>query len=552
MLTKPKAIDMFGGDPTLDKADLSVAYDGYMDEIKKAFGNASTNPMDDPIDVEKTLSKLALNKSLDAGVLAGLEAAMETQRTINKEMTITSPLSTGFAAFDLEQGVKLLFPRMTPLRNKMPRKKGFGLAHRAKVLDGISGSETGGVADMHPGTSQTSQAAFNGLNLNRGPQIEQAAHDIIVSYSSFALDNQVSFDAQDSGVPFDDLRAMAVTNTVLALQLEEEKMMWTGRGLAGNGFLGLLVAPTITLTPRAAAGSEVALGSTATCSVYASADAGQFGESVISAGVITAALTSGQVVDVTITVPAAGAIGYRIYATLGALSPATAIYQGRTATLIYTLQGTVKVTGKNAGQVATLQALGKDLSAYDQGYDGIVPILLNGNNNSVLNAAFSLTAPGSEFQAILANIWDRVKGRPQEIHLNGRDRKQLSEAIINGSGQVARRINLSQTEAGDFIGGSTVGALYNETTGDMLDISVSPWLPQGVAPIVSYNLPMPDTNVDTIWAAVDVVPYRGTQWPVIQRSYDNEVSFRGTFMCYAPDWNGIVSGIKLADRKSVV
>lgn len=547
MLTKPKALDMFGGVKDYEKTDLSVQYENYMGEIKKSFANASTNPLDAPVDVEKTLGALALNKSLDAGVLAGLEAAMDAQRTINKEMTTTSPLSTGFAAFDLEDGVKLLFPRMTPLRNKMPRKKGFGLAHRAKVLDGISGSETGGVADQHPGVSQTSTENFNSVALNRGKQISQAAHDIIVSYSSFALDNQVSFDAQDSGVPFDDLRAMAVTNTVLSLQLEEEKMMWVGRGLAGNGFLGLLVAPTITLTPRAATGSEVALGSTSKAFAYVTSDAGQFGESVIDAGSgsLTASLTSGQVVDVTVT-SVAGAIGYRVYAGLGASAATnTAYYQGRTSTLTFTLQGTLKTTGKKAADVATNQAAGSDLSAYDQGYDGIVPITLQGNHNTFLNALFSTTSPGSEYQAILADIWDAVKGRPQEIHMNGRDRKQLSQAIINGTGEVARRIMLSQTEAGDFIGGSVVGNLYNETTGDTLDITVSPWLPQGVSPIISYNLPMPDTNVDAVWAAVDVVPYRGTQWPVIQRSYDNEVSFRGTFMCYAPDWNGILSGIKL-------
>jgi hypothetical protein len=40
-----------------------------------------------------------------------------------------------------------------------------------------------------------------------------------------------------------------------------------------------------------------------------------------------------------------------------------------------------------------------------------------------------------------------------------------------------------------------------------------------------------------------VQDYMGIQWPVNQFSYDFSTYFRGTFMCYAPAWNGVVSGI---------
>jgi hypothetical protein len=77
----------------------------------------------------------------------------------------------------------------------------------------------------------------------------------------------------------------------------------------------------------------------------------------------------------------------------------------------------------------------------------------------------------------------------------------------------------------------------------MVDLTVHPWLPQGVAPVLSYALPIPDTEVSDVWANVLVQDYMGIQWPVNQFSYDFSTYFRGTFMCYAPAWNGVVSGI---------
>ena len=541
-LSTPRASDLFAD---VDKAGLAERTEQFDATLAKAFKNASSDPMRAPQDTESIIEGLKLNKSLSADVIAGLDSALAAQRgEINKQMVITDPLSTGFAAFDLEPNAKLIFPKMTPLVNKIARKKGIGLAHRAKVLTGITGSGTGGNANIHPGITESTTNSYGGLTLHRGKQITQSALDLTFDYSTFALGNSVSFDAQDSAMGFDDLRSLAVQNTIYAMKLMEERMFLYGRG-TGTGYKGALAAPVVTLGVATAAGSQVALAN-ATYYVYVTSDAGAFGESVLST--VASQATTAQVLTISVA-SITGAVGYKVYVgtTTGA---ANAHYLGRitsTAGVVngLTYTGTladnliINTTGTLANTIAA------DTSAYAAGYDGIMAVTLAGNNVNNINSAFSTTSAGIEVQAVLSKIWDAVKGDPDAVLWNGADRLQMSNAFKNGTA-TNYRMEIQQSEVGGFVGGLVMSGMLNGITGKMVDFEVNPWIQQGVAPVVSYTLPIPDSNVSDVWAAVNVVDYRGTQWPVIQRFYDNEVSLRGLFMCYAPDWNGVISGIKSA------
>ena len=68
--------------------------------------------------------------------------------------------------------------------------------------------------------------------------------------------------------------------------------------------------------------------------------------------------------------------------------------------------------------------------------------------------------------------------------------------------------------------GSIVTGLQNEVTGKAVDLMVHPWLNQGVAPVLSWTLPIPDTQVSDVWANFLVQDYMGIQWPVTQFTYD--------------------------------
>ena len=546
MAQMPKATDLFGDVKPKKAAELQEAYLG---ELNKSFSNASTVLGQAPtVDAASQIEALVANKSLSPDAVGSLNAALAAQRTatadIVKDISLTSPLSTSFAAFDLEAPAKLLTPRPTPLRNKIVRKRGVGTSHRVKRITGYTGTGTGGQGQIWPGITETTTTAFGSINYERGPKISYTADDLVIPYNSYSLSDSVSFDANFSGLGYQDLRQLSSTSTLYATMLMEERMFLYARGTA-SGFSGALAAPTVTLSAVSATGSQVGLTNGTTYYVYATSSAGSFGESVLST-VQSQAITTGQVVKIVVN-NVAGAVGTKIYVGTST-GAANAHYVGTVTSLTGYINGVGgPVTGDNVvfNTTGTLAStITGDTSAFATGYDGIIPTVLGANSGSIneINSTFSTSNPGVEYQTVFGNLYDGVKADPDEILINGADRRQLSDAIKNGS-TANYRLNLNQTDTGDYVGGAVIGALHNETTGKLVDITVHPWLQQGVSPVLSYTLPIPDTEVSDVWAAVNVQDYMGIQWPVTQFAYEFSTYYRGTFFCYAPAWNGVVSGI---------
>ena len=546
MAQMPSATDLFGEVKPKKAAELQEAYLG---ELNKSFSNPSTTPGQAPVaDPASQIEALVANKSLSPDAVGALNNALAAQRTatadIVKDISLTVPLSTSFAAFDLEAPAKLLTPRPTPLRNKIVRKKGVGTSHRIKRITGYTGTGTGGQGNIWPGITETTTTTFGSIAYERGPKISYTADDIVIPYSSYSLSDSVSFDANFSGLGYQDLRQLSSTSTLYATMLMEERMMLMSRGTA-SGFSGALAAPTVTLSAVSATGSQVALTNGTTYYVYATSDAGAFGESVLST-VASQAITTGQVVKIVVN-NVAGAIGTKIYVGTST-GAANAHYVGRITSLTGYINGAGASTlGDNVvfNTTGTLAStITGDTSAYATGYDGILATVLGANSGAIneINTTFSTSNPGVEFQTVFGTLYDAVKADPDEVLLNGADRRQLSDSIKNGS-TANYRLNLSQTDTGDYVGGAVIGAIHNETTGKLVDLTVHPWLPQGVAPVLSYTLPIPDTEVSDVWANVLVQDYMGIQWPVTQFAYEFSTYYRGAFMCYAPAWNGVVSGI---------
>jgi hypothetical protein len=541
-----KAADLFDASSPKKAAK---AQEAYLGELNKAL-SVPVNPMtgekaNNPI---AEMEALVANKSLSADAIGALNSALAAQRGVMgdvvKDISLTSPLSTSFAAFDLEAPAKLLTPRPTPLRNMLPRKAGVGTAHRIKRITGYTGTGTGGQGQIWPGITETTTNTFGSIAYERGPKISYTAEDAIYPYFSFSLSDSVSFDANYSALGYQDLRQLSSTSTLYASMLMEERMLLMSRGTA-SGLSGALAAPTVTLSQRAAANGEVAMAAT-TYYVYATSDAGSFGESV-SSTVASLAVTSGNVLVVTAT-NVVGALATKVYVgtTTG---NANAKFQGRFTSLTGVVNGAGGLSTNDAiiySTASTATAPTTDSSAYATGYDGIIPqIISNGGYVNEVNTQFSTSNPGVEFQNVFGGLYDSVKADPDFILLNGSDRKQLSDAIKNGS-TANYRLNLSQDDSGNYVGGAVIGGLHNEVTGKLVDLMVHPWLPQGVAPVISKTLPIPDTEVSDVWSVVNVQDYQGIQWPVTQFSYDFSTYWRGTLVGYAPAWNGIVTGIKSA------
>jgi hypothetical protein len=214
-------------------------------------------------------------------------------------------------------------------------------------------------------------------------------------------------------------------------------------------------------------------------------------------------------------------------------------YDGRTGSLTFTVQGAFPTTIAASTVTAS--------SAYANGYDGIMPIVTGPNSGYTknLNSTFNAVSPGSEFQTAFASLYDAVKADPDEILFNGTDRKNLSELLKNSSSN-NYRLTLTQDEIGNAVMGSVITAIQNEVTGKVVPMTVHPWMPQGNTAILSYSLPIPDSQVSNVWSVVNVQDYMGINWPVIDFQYQMSSYFQGTFLCYAPAWNGSITGIAAA------
>lgn len=118
----------------------------------RAWDKAITDGCRNPDQVIKSFNS-EFSSQFGAFMAANPQAAMWSQWTsqlqqqlqgvLGKNITLTSPLATGFVPFNLVAPSRLIYPVYSPFRNKLPRTQGQGTSYRAKIITGISGSQTG-------------------------------------------------------------------------------------------------------------------------------------------------------------------------------------------------------------------------------------------------------------------------------------------------------------------------------------------------------------------------------------------------------------------------
>jgi hypothetical protein len=333
--------------------------------------------------------------------------------------------------------------------------------------------------------------------------------------------------------------------------LLDERLMLYGRGTTTGGYTGALGAPTVTsctaVSASLAPNSPAGFSGAATVWVLVAADAGDIlgtngytmHQGPVSTSGTTASVSIGgaggavqvKIGDVT------GALGYNLFAASVQAGPY--FYAGR--------------TGYNVGYITSQPSSGPiatsgqaDQSAVATNFDGLLTnVAASGGYVSRLNAALSTTNPGTEFQSLFASLYEAVKADPDTVLLNGFDRMQLSNAVLNNAANSAYRVFIQngETEQGGVAVGAVVTSMLNQVTGTSIPITVHPWMPQGNALVRSTTLPIPDSNVAETSVMVLPQDYVNIQWPVQQFTYDSSTFEIGTMCHYAPAWNGLIQGI---------
>ncbi len=462
----------------------------------------------------------------------------------------------GLVPFDLLAPSRLIYPVYTVFRNKFPRPAGQGTARQEKVFTGISGSQTGGqgVVDIAIAELVQTGGSFSNWPLNLPPSGSQTEVNLNVPYKFFGMTEQLSWLAQFAGQGFEDVSALANLILLQQMMLGEEYQMIAGSSTT----LATPAAPTVAV--RAPGSNETAISGSATThfTVYVTAT-NYYGETLVSAASTDLTNTVvGNVVDVTIA-PVAGALQYNLYISVNA-SPATAnefLMASAVGGRRFTLQGAYPTSGttppttdtktgnanRMEGLIPTLTGKSATSGVYPAGWQG-------GYVNQSVGTHLSYNA----IYTALDSLWESnsispgaFKADPAEIVGDGGDIMRLSNDVISQGAATNYRLNLDQADVSGMRVGAAVSEFQNPVTRSILKLVVHPWLTQGTALFMTYNLPQTWTNVSSAWEMTMVQDYVSIAWPVIDATFRYSLFMYGALVSHAPFFSGIIQGLQVSD-----
>lgn len=463
----------------------------------------------------------------------------------------------GLVPFDLLAPSRLIYPMYTVFRNKLPRPQGQGTSRIEKVFTGISGSQTGGqgVVDISVPELVQAGASMGTTNwpLNLPPAGSQTQVTLNVPYKFFGMTESLSWLAQFAGQGFEDISALANLILLQQFMLGEEYQMIAGSSTT-------LVAPTVvSLTARTAGSGETTVGANANFTVFVTGT-NYYGETTAGQS-STIATTSGQVVDLVIG-PQPGIQSYNVYVSTNAAPTRANAFVVKTGVggIKFTVQGTLPTSGANPpaadtgtgsqnrmeGLIPTLTGKSASSGIYPSGWQG-------GYVNQSVGTHLSFNAIYNSLQA----LWDGAQGSgnspgafradPAEIVGEGGDIMRLSNDVISQGAATNYRLFLDQPDVGGVRVGAAVSEFQNPITRSVLKLVVHPWLTQGTAMLMSYQLPQTWSNVANAWEMTVVQDYMSIAWPVIDATFRYSIFMYGAMVAHAPQYSGILQGLQISD-----
>lgn len=454
--------------------------------------------------------------------------------------------ATGLVAYDLEPAAKLLYPVLTPLRNRIPRVKGNG--GTATNWKAITGVNTG---NMRAGVSEG----------NRGGVIGIARADYTAAYRGLGLEDWVSFEADDAAQGFDDVRSLAQLNLLRSTMIQEERTI-----LGGNTSIALGTTPTPTVVGSTSGGS-LATGTLSVICVALTAVAMR--EATVAGGITlginrtnidgsvdfvagghaiksaagSAALT-GPTASATASASAVnGAFGYAWFWGAAGSEVLGAITSLNTVTIKATATGTQAATAVGAGVDAG------DQSRDTLVFDGILTQITAPGSGAQIDVAPTLAGVGTPFtsdgaggineiEAMFARFWAASRLSPDEMHVSGATLLALNKLIVANGG--APLIRFQMGNGGGELQAGTVAASYlNKITNTTVKFVVHPDLADGVILYFSNGIPYALNGVQNILQMKMRREYYAREWPITRRRYEYGVYCDGLLQNYFPPAFGI-------------
>ena len=398
-------------------------------------------------------------------------------------------------------------------------------------------------------------------------------------YRFFGLSESLSWLAQFEGQGFEDLSALANLVLLQEMMLGEEYQLIAG----SSQNLAVPAAPTI--TQRVAGSNETAITGGGTHFSVLITALNYFGETAVGTATADTPLTAGNVVDLTWTaIP--GAQQYNIYVSTNAtagtnayLHVGTSVQSGTTYTgkqssnavggVKYTLQGAVATSTNHAGPATDTGTGGNNR------LEGLIPTLsglsstgsgpysnVGFESSNVWQGGYINQNVGTHLSTnaiftALDGLWENngknnvtpgvYRADPSEIVADGGDLMRLANDILSQGAGLNYLLNISQDQISGVRAGAAVAEFVNPVTRSTLKLTVHPWMSQGTALLMSYQLPQTWSHVDNAWEMTCVQDYVSIAWPVIDATFRYSLFLYGALCAHAPQYSAHLAGLQNSD-----
>lgn len=509
-------------------------------------------------------------------------SVMDLIKSLKKDATTAGiATSTGLNYYNLEQQAKNIYPVFYPLLASIPRKnptwggqKVGGLGVNWKAITQI---DTGGYIAVSEG--------------NRNAFMNFTEKDYYSPYKFLGKDVEVSFQAQQSGLGFEDNLALAQLGQLNALLNGEERMILFGNsGPASNGgnygfALGTPTTPAISAVATTTGSNGISTGIAGSTNVSVIVVAltgwGQYlatstgvklpfyrtnadgsvdlingGTSIKSAGSAVQATTSnnGTIKVTTTAIPGAFAYAWYVDSTdAGSNNAANSYFWGITPypqALISNLpsSGNQKASATDLG---TSLGLSTDNSWNNLDFDGLTTIGFNNVGAAQTSywkdynaAGFTSNGDGTiaEFETVMDYFWQTYKMTFDHIYVGGALISSISKAIVvNGSGASgAQRIIFDYSEDGTLRGGTKLVEYRSKYSASgapkSIPVTTHPWLPDGCVFFDLVNNPYPAAggSIPSVRQIMSLEDHFSIKWPYRRLQHELGTYCFETLMHYIP------------------
>lgn len=480
---------------------------------------------------------------------------------LTKNFTQPGSATAGIQGYDLEAPSKKLYPVLAPLRNSIPRVGGgFSIQANWKAITGIN-------------TTRVRAGVSEG---QRGGQVQHTSAEYLAAYRGIGLEKAVTFEADYASKGFEDVKALAVGQTLESLMIEEEMIL-----LGGNTSAALGTTPTPTLAASGAGGTLATQTLSVICVALtlqsywdvAGINNGQAGGTFDATTAQVRASITRTNADGTTDTFGAGTAQKSAAATVSVTGPTgsatgtVAAVRGAVAYAWYwgaagserlgavTTINSVAITAATGGgnQLASaLPSADNSTSALD--FDGLLTIASKSNLGAYYNAlptgtpgvGNTLTGAGgrvAEIDVALAQFYDRYRLQPNIIYLNFRQFQKITNVVLGQTNPNVMFTIDHNSATQEMVAGRNVGKYLSPITGEIIDLIVHPNLPPGTILFRTTRVPAYLDGVSDLCRVRTRREYYQIEWPLRTRKYEYGVYADEVLQHYFPPSLGIITNV---------